>query len=89
MRKSTSTTEERYRKSYEKIIRAINEKGKIEITNGDGEIITIDTARSLRRIDIYYIVAQDVGYGHSEITAARYIKKIIKEKSGGAACNDL
>jgi hypothetical protein len=78
---STLTTKKRYRDSYEKIIREINEKGKIEISDRNGEPIIIEAARSLRRIDLYYIIAQDVGYGHSEITAARYIKKILREKS--------
>jgi hypothetical protein len=81
MRKSTQTTEELYRKSYEKIIREINAGGKVEIVGSDGQPFTVNTGRSLRRIDIYNIVAQDIGLGHSEYTAARYIKKIIKEKS--------
>jgi hypothetical protein len=81
MRKSTLTTEEQYRKSYKKIIREINKNGKVELANNKGEAYIINTGRSMRRIDIYSLVAQDAGYGHSEYTAARYVKKIIREKT--------
>jgi hypothetical protein len=86
MHKSTLTTEEQYRKSYEKIIRSINKNGRVELTDRDGKPYTVNIGRSMRRIDIYSLIAQDVGYGHSEYTAARYIKKILKEKSKGDPC---
>jgi hypothetical protein len=80
MHNSTITTERCYRKAYDEAIRAINEKGKVEIRSNKGETFTINTAYSLRRADIYSLVAQLAGYGHCERTAARYIKKIIKEE---------
>jgi predicted PP-loop superfamily ATPase len=80
MRKSTLIIEEKYMKSYEKIISEINKNGKVTICGSNGEPITVNTGRSIRRVDIYSLVAQDVGLGHSEHTVAWRIRKILKEK---------
>ena len=79
MHNSTVTTEKCYRKAYNEAIRAINEKGKVEVANNKGETFTINTGYSMRRADVYSLVAQLAGYGHCERTAARYIKKILKK----------
>jgi hypothetical protein len=81
MHNSTIAAEEHYRKAYEEAIRAINEKGKVEVSGSNGETLTINTGYCVRRSDIYSLVAQLAGYGHSEITVARYIKRILKKKS--------
>jgi hypothetical protein len=81
MHNSTITAEERYRKVYEEAIKEINEKGKVEVSGNNGETLIVNTGYSVRRTDIYNLVAQLAGYGHSEITVARYIKRILKKKS--------
>jgi hypothetical protein len=87
MHNSTVTTEKCYRKAYNEAIRAINEKGKVEVSNNKGETFTINTGYSMRRADIYSLVAQLAGYGHCERTAARYIKKILKKTINNSHAN--
>jgi hypothetical protein len=71
-RESTKKTRELIRRSYDKIIRKINSgEGRIVIA----ENVYVDAGKTLRKADIYALVAQDIGLDYSESTVEKYVRE--------------
>ncbi|MDR2359385.1 MAG: hypothetical protein LBD87_06260 [Prevotellaceae bacterium] len=76
-RETTKKARALIRASYDKVIKAIN-SGKGKITLDDG--VAIDAGKSLRKVDIYSIVSQDIGLGYCEQMIEKYVREYLKEK---------
>jgi hypothetical protein len=76
-RETTKIARDKIIESYQKIISNINSgQGNIIMNSG----ATINAGKSLRKVDIYNLIAEDTAMGYSEKMIEKYVQQFANSK---------